>query len=377
MRIFDSMQKKTLSAFSKLAFIIHILISFYTLAAYACVHISPAEIWPAGFITLSLPVVIFIHVIFFMYWLLTASAKVILPIVVVLIGFPLFQRTLALNFEKPAVAKDSTFKILSFNARMFNLYKDKKSLRSNEVISWVANNDADIKCIQEFYNLSGSKIFSTIHKIASKGGYEFYMAPLKKRSGNKGGFLGVTIFSRFPIIDQGTIIFEEKSSYKGIFVDVLIKKDTVRIFNVHLHSMSIKADSLFENENYENIKENYIDTFNRLKNGFIIRSRQVEELEKYVKASPYKSIVCGDFNDIPYSYTYQKMSELLNNSFEDAGKGFGFTYNNGKLFFLRIDNQFYDDRLSVLDFHTHRNIPYSDHFPITAVYSLERITESK
>lgn len=369
MRVFSRIQERSIRAFSRLLFTIHVLLSIYTLAAYVCIHISPAQFWPAGFIALSLPIVIIIHLIFFVYWLLNARIKVVLPLAVILIGFPLFQRTLALHFDKAAIPQDSTFKVLSFNARMFNLYKDKKSLRSNEVISWVAENDADIKCIQEFYNLSGSKIFGTIHKIAKKGNYEFYMEPLKKTNGSKEGFLGVTIFSRFPIVNRGAVSFE-KTSYKAIYADVLIEKDTLRIFNVHLHSMSIPADSLFENENYQEIKETYLDVFYRLKRGFIKRSTQIAELEKHIKASPYKVIVCGDFNDIPYSYTYQRMRSLMNNSFEDAGRGFGFTY-NGNLFFLRIDNQFYDRRLSALDFYTHRNIPYSDHFPISAIYSLK------
>lgn len=369
MRIFGRMQEKSIKAFSRLLFTVHVLLSMYTLVAYVSVYISPAAFWPAGFLALSLPVVIIIHLVFFLYWLLNARIKVLLPLAVIIIGFPLFQRTLALHFEKPLIPADSSFKVLSFNARMFNLYKDKKSLRSNEVISWVAENDAEIKCIQEFYNLSGSKIFSTIQKIASTGNYQFYMEPLQKRNGSKGGFLGVTIFSKYPIVNKGEVVFE-KASYKGIYVDVQIKKDTVRIFNVHLHSMSIPADSLFENENYDEIKETYLDVFSRLKMGFVKRSYQIAELERHIKASPYKVIVCGDFNDIPYSYTYQTMRSMLNNAFEDAGRGFGFTY-NGSLFFLRIDNQFYDKRLSVLDFYTHRNVPYSDHFPISAIYSLK------
>jgi endonuclease/exonuclease/phosphatase family metal-dependent hydrolase len=68
------------------------------------------------------------------------------------------------------------------------------------------------------------------------------------------------------------------------------------------------------------------------------------------------------------------MKSLLNNAFEEAGNGFGFTY-NGKLFFLRIDNQFVDEGLTVTDFRTHRNIPFSDHFPISATYSLDKKEE--
>jgi endonuclease/exonuclease/phosphatase (EEP) superfamily protein YafD len=193
------------------------------------------------------------------------------------------------------------------------------------------------------------------------------MTPLFKGLSGKRGFVGVAIFSRFPIINQGDIVFGENTLNKGVYVDVAVNRDTIRVFNVHLHSMSIKADSLFATSGYQEIKENYLDTFRRLRTGFAARGQQIAILEEYIRSSPYKVVVCGDFNDIPYSYTYQKLRSNLKNAFEEAGRGFGFTY-NGKLFFLRIDNQFFDPRLSALAFSTLRDIPYSDHFPIFATY---------
>lgn len=366
--------KRSIFSFSRFLFILHILLCLYTLVAYICVHISPEHLWPAGFVTLSLPAVYLLHAFFFIFWLLVSPKKLIVPVIVILVGYPLFKRTLAIQFEKPAPATD-TFTVLSYNARMFNLYEDKISLRSREMISWVANHDADIKCIQEFYHKDKSKIFTSINKVSRKGDYQFHMAPLFGSLAKKHrDVLGVAIFSRYPIINKGDINFGDQSLNKAIYVDLVIKKDTIRVFNVHLHSMSIKTDSLFSAEAYKDIKENYLDTFRRLKKGFITRGRQTHILEDYIKASPYKVIVCGDFNDIPYSYTYQKMRELLNNAFEEAGNGFGFTY-NGKLFFLRIDNQFYDKSLNATGFYTNRRIPFSDHFPITATYSFKSNVE--
>lgn len=288
-------------------------------------------------------------------------------------GYPLFQRTFTLQWGEKVATKQTEFTVMSYNARLFNTYlyyKNKNSPEPRQSINWVAQNNADIKCIQEFYNMDNSMVFNTISKIASNGGYEYYMTPLFKGLGGKRGFIGVAIFSRFPIINQGDVVFGERTLNKGVFIDVTIGKDTVRVFNVHLHSMSIKTDSLFKNDGYQDLKEDYLDTFRRLKKGFATRGKQISILEKHIKASPYKVIVCGDFNDIPYSYTYQKLRKYLYNSFEEAGNGFGFTY-NGKLFFLRIDNQFFDPRLRVVNFKTHREVGYSDHFPITATYAVD------
>lgn len=110
----------------------------------------------------------------------------------------------------------------------------------------------------------------------------------------------------------------------------------------------------------------------RLKRGFTTHSRQINIVDSCVRNSPYPVIVCGDFNSMPYSYVYQKMRHNLSNAFEDAGNGFGFSYRDPKLFFLRIDNQFYSDsRLHVFDYQTHRDIELSDHFPITATYTFK------
>ena len=79
----------------------------------------------------------------------------------------------------------------------------------------------------------------------------------------------------------------------------------------------------------------------KLKVGVFERSRQVRQLSDFIERSPHPVVCAGDFNDLPYSYNYRHMKKHMKNSFEESGKGFGFTYNGGTLKMLRIDNQFY------------------------------------
>ena len=67
---------------------------------------------------------------------------------------------------------------------------------------------------------------------------------------------------------------------------------------------------------------------------------------------------------------YQKLKKYLYSSFENGGRGFGFTF-NGQLFFLRIDNQFYGEGIKLTEFVTHRKVKHTDHYPISAKYSLD------
>jgi endonuclease/exonuclease/phosphatase (EEP) superfamily protein YafD len=84
----------------------------------------------------------------------------------------------------------------------------------------------------------------------------------------------------------------------------------------------------------------------------------------------YPVILVGDLNETPYGWAYGTLRERLKNSFEEAGRGFGFTLNRSP-YLVRIDNQFCSAEWQVTQFRTLRNIPYSDHFPVIADYTLK------
>jgi len=91
-------------------------------------------------------------------------------------------------------------------------------------------------------------------------------------------------------------------------------------------------------------------------------------LIEFVEASPHPVICAGDFNELPYSFSYQMLKRHLRNSFEESGRGFGFTYNGNTLSMLRIDNQFYSAPLRSVDFQTVDSVKFSDHFPLKGSY---------
>ena len=77
---------------------------------------------------------------------------------------------------------------------------------------------------------------------------------------------------------------------------------------------------------------------------------------------PYPIVLCGDFNNTNYSWAYRNLRNDLNDSFVEAGKGFGKTYSfNG--YPLRIDFILPDSRYKVNE-HRNFDIKLSDHEPI-------------
>lgn len=227
---------------------------------------------------------------------------------------------------------------------------------------------ADIKCFQEMYNTEKYHEFDLLRRVSKRNAYYVYMH--SNDNNNKGqGAIGLAIFSRFPIISKKELYWPPNNNGM-LSADIVIDKDTIRVINVQLKSMGIRVQKILRKDN----KIDKVETkgvLTKLKGGFEARGLQVNLLESWVEESPYPVILVGDFNELPYGYAYGRMRNKLKNAFEETGFGFGFTYHK-VLSFLRIDNQFYDDRkIKNIDFLTMSNVPFSDHYPIKAWYLMK------
>jgi len=324
----------------------------------------PDLFWIVGFFSLLIPVFLVAHVIFIVYWVLCKRYRyTFYSLAGLLIAYPFVFSTFNWNI---ADADATNFSVLSYNAKIFNAYQpDAEGEKTQKVVQWLGNDSSSVKCFQEFYDWKDSKVLNTIEQLAQKGKYKSHFQ--RAYTNDVGGLVGMAIFSKHPIIKKGNVKVREKYNYGAIYVDILFGKDTIRVYNIHLKSMSINTEALKDTDNFQ---KNYFDLFKRLKNGFVERARQVRLIRAHLALCPYKVILCGDLNDLPYSYTYLQLSQALDNAFEQGGTGFGFTFNSW-LFFLRIDNQFFSKDIKIKDCQTIREIDYSDHFPIKANYWVE------
>lgn len=267
------------------------------------------------------------------------------------------------------------FTVMSYNIATFNPQrmeqKKSNSYNNASLYNWLRQNrPPDILCLQEFYHSDLDDYDNTLDSILRIGGYRyFYMNPVYKDEFK--GIFGVITFSRFRSLKSGPIKYGEHYMNKGIYHDFVIGKDTVRLLNFHLNSMSIRLNNSDTLSFKEYISYNARNIYNRLHSGYHHRRTEIAEVQKFIDDSPYKVIACADMNAVPYSYTYQKMRRTLRNAFEDAGNGFGFSYNRFP-YYIRIDNQFYDERLQVKFYRTHTEMKASDHYPIEAGYSFRK-----
>ena len=93
------------------------------------------------------------------------------------------------------------------------------------------------------------------------------------------------------------------------------------------------------------------------------RATQGKELAAWVDAVPKPVIVCGDFNDIPTSYTFSTIKgKDLVDGFREAGSWLGGTY-RGMGGLLRIDYILHSKEFKCIDY-SNPNIDLSDHRPV-------------
>jgi len=330
------------------------------------VHISPGGFVLPAFFGLAYPYLLLVNIIIVILWLVLLRFEALISIVVIALGFTHFTNYIQLS--KPKGDKSNTIKVLSYNIRLFNYFEGKAGVNSEkEVLSFLKTQKPDLICLQEFFFIGSPEKEDDKIKTTLGGKYYSHMKILE--SGKNRNY-GIVTFSKYPIIRKGEITHPGSSSL-SIYTDILIKKDTFRIFNNHLQSFRLRRmERSFISEMSSSNDKVAMDEMKSislsLKNGFVRRSMQAQVVKDYINKSPYPVIVAGDFNDTPVSYSYRKIRKGLKDSFVNSGYGAGFTY-KGNYPPNRIDYILYDNSL-INTFFEIIKIRYSDHYPIIAYF---------
>lgn len=330
---------------------------------------SPQLIWILAFFGLAFPFVFLANAMFIIYWVIQFRRLMLFSLVTAAFAMPTASYYFQFNSQKNT-ATQKTFKITSYNSMLFDLYNWSKNTETREkIFDNLAEIDSDIICFQEFYTSEEKDDFNNIDsltKLLNLPNYHTeYTTTLREFD-----HWGVATFSRFPIINRGKIVFNTRTNNICIYTDLLIKKDTVRVYNVHLQSISFsKKDNEFiasikKNTQSDNEVEQSKNILRRLKRAFLKRTKQVEAIKTHMDVCPYKIIVCGDFNDTPASYSYYMLSKKLNDAFVEKGYGFGRTY-DGNWPQFRIDYILLDHSFTCTRFERAEET-FTDHFPISA-----------
>jgi endonuclease/exonuclease/phosphatase family metal-dependent hydrolase len=354
------------SGFIKLILLsVNTLIAVLLLFSAYSSSIDPVNFVFPAFIGLAFPFILLVNIVFIAFWLLVKKKYLLISAIAVLFSFQAISNFIQFNFTS---SSEDSIKVMSYNVRLFDLYNWSENIDSrNKIFDQLAGQNADIYCFQEFYYTKQKGKFETrdtmLTFLKARNYREAYTHKLRGEQ-----YFGLATFTRYAIVNDGEIRFENDDNNVCLFTDVLINKDTVRIYNLHIASIRFSYDDYRFVENIDSKSESDIiekgarNIYQRLSSAFVKRSVQSKIIIKHIQNSPYPIILCGDFNDSPNSYCYREFSSVLDDSFKESGSGIGKTY-IGSFPSFRIDYIFHSDEFRSIDYRT-LNEKYSDHHAI-------------
>lgn len=338
---------KLVKVLNKTIFILNSVAATVLLLSYILPYVQPKKFPVLSVLSLAVPFLIVLNLIFMMYWLLQVKRKFFLSFIILFVGFiflsPLYKFSSSKHIEDP-----DNISVMNYNVRLFNLFEWIPETKVGRKISdFIIEKQPDIVSMQEYRH------DETLH-LDSYYKYEELSGEKVKN--------GQAIFSKYPIINNGSVKFPNTSN-NAIFADIVKGNDTIRIYNVHLQSLRIRpTDERMDLESSGNL-------FTRIGSGFELQQSQAELFLAHRAHCPYKIILCGDFNNTAYSYVYQEIKGNFLDAFVESGNGFGRTFNL-KFFPLRIDFILTDPSFEINAFKTYNNVELSDHYPIMAKVKL-------
>lgn len=350
---------------------IHYALIVSLILSVSAKYISPALFWIPAFFGLAFPFLFLANILFLLFWVAQFKPVFMIGAAACITGVPTALRYV--QFSRPDSTASQPLKVTSYNSMLFDLYN---WTHNNERRASILNNldeiAPDILCLQEFYTSEEKGDYNNTDTVTRLLRLPYHHVEYTTTLRNTDHW-GIATFSKFPIINRGRIVFQTKSNNICIYSDVVINKDTVRIYNIHLQSISFsKKDNQFLEEmaSDHQVNDRVMGSKNilkRLQRAFLKRSEQVEMIATHMKMCRYRIILCGDFNDTASSYAYERLSENLNDAFISKGNGFGRTY-NGKWPQFRIDYILYDKRISCINYKRSKET-FTDHYPITAYFT--------
>ena len=336
--------------FSFMMLIISFLLMIFTLVGLFGGDVQPAGNTARAMLVYALPLLIIANAVFLIYWLIRLRFHwALMPLITLFCCIPYIGTLFQIGSTDEKADAKSGIKFASYNVARFS--GETTGFIALDILSEMKRQKVDIVCFQEYNDFSGDKKNSDSYKD-----YFPYSA-----FGNN----DMVVYSRYPIVNKKNIDFEQTNN-SAMWVEVNVNDNIYRIYNVHLETTGINSAlhkaSKLANKGVDvqgNALVNAI--YGGYTIGMIARSGQANMLAMDMRESEAPVIVCGDFNDVPYSYVYNTMLGDKIDGFKECGSGFMYTYRGEKK--VRIDYIFHDKGLEGISYYK-KELSYSDHYPV-------------
>jgi len=331
--------------------VVQIIVSLFTFMGLFGGDVTPVGNTARAMLVYALPILICANILLIFYWLIRRRwLFVLIPVITVACCIPYMGTLIQFrSLDKSAEGKTG-LKIASYNVAMFG--RETSGFMALDIFAEMRRQKVDVLCMQEYNETSGDKKNSDTYKE--------YFPYMKVGRGD------MVIYSRYPIKESKTILFDDTNN-SAMWADIDVKGEEIRVFNVHLETTGInrtlhKAAKLQVQQDYDVSKSRLLSAiYGNYMMGMMFRSGQAITVANEKRSSTKPCIVCGDFNDVPYSFVYNTMLGNMVDGFKECGSGFMYTFRGNKK--VRIDYIFHDESLKGLTYYK-GDMTNSDHFPV-------------
>ncbi|MEG2479627.1 MAG: endonuclease/exonuclease/phosphatase family protein [Mucinivorans sp.] len=351
---------------------ITIVLAIVLLLSYLSTRIDPNGQWWFAFLGLAAPFLFMANAVCLLFWVVRWRIWAIVPSIVLLLGVGYIGDFVQLRFVKvyaEVAPQEGEVTVMSYNVHAFIDFRNKTNYSSkpDSITRYVNQIKADIVCFQEFQIMSAQDS-SLLSERMKPWPYQKFSLVVDQPN-NK---WGLAVYSKYPILDVHPIRFEGQQN-SSLWADIaLSKKDTMRLFSCHLQTTQfnlVSPDGLRSVYSQDNMGLFIRTVGSTLKQNFKLRAQQVDTISTMIRESPFPTVVVGDFNDTPLSYTYHTMRGDLDDTFCEEGSGYQNTY-KPLMGLFRIDYILTSSHFKT----TYQNsptLPWSDHNPVIAKIKLK------
>jgi endonuclease/exonuclease/phosphatase family metal-dependent hydrolase len=356
--------------------------------------ISPATNSWLPLLGLAFPVLFLLTVLAFLYWIIQRKWRSLFALSCLLLNLgpvSLYVQWNDLKAERSEAEYreesldvemnlgSQRLKIISYNAQLFGLYQDETSVSivnteympaMDSFLRVMKAEKADVVCLQEVYAKSGG-LKALARFLKAEGGFDYSQTYTLSDSRP----YGMIVLSKHKIKRWQPISLGPNTGNMAMWVDIELasrsdkhRNSRIRVYNLHLQSFR------FAKQDYavmqKQTRQQQIDIegskgiVSRLRLGYKRRAEQVDLVKESMIACDFPKIICGDFNDIPVSYTYRQLSAGMKDAFGEAGRGLETTY-KGSMPSFRIDYILFDNPMRAISYNSISEVP-SDHKLIVA-----------
>lgn len=344
-----------------------IVFTFTILSSYGG-HVNPQYLATPSLLCLVMPYMAFLCFILIAFW--AVMRKIIftaLGVLTIIICLPSLSQAIPLGVSKKASPGAETFTIISWNILHTEDIR-KPDYPGNRAVEFLVNSDADIICFAELYNFTPKEL-----RKASRALIDSLTTIYPYKAGFNSS--DIKVISKYPV-KRMRMSYHDISGYRFDFFKVYLPQDSLVVAMTHLYSYGLSDEErnvVTEIKSMETAKESVREfkgsILHKMKTAFRKRADNATELRGALDEIPLSQplIVCGDFNDVPASWTYNIIrGDDMKDAYSETNFGPAFTYNLHR-FYFHIDQMLYRGNIKALDLKVGK-INTSDHYPLIGTF---------